>query len=474
MFKRKFSIISLLTTNIILSSGLALSYDSPLPTIEIHLENLEPLRKIELSKPLFSSKKIIAHSLSKPQPKAITKHKALKQKKVLFESKPTEDLHVIEHHDSTPNDRHNIMPELKQQKNIKPQALPHGQQTLAPATKSDASHKILPATPQPVTTPEAVTLPKQPQALPELNATPAPDAAKPLFAKPELNSEHPKMPAPPAATIKKDDIEKPVSAPASSSPIALPMPAPTIAIPSSMHPNNATQTDSIPATIHSPELVAPSTKIPAISPPAGDKSEVPSLKDKIEKLTLPPLSDDKNSVILPPISSDDNKLAMPSASNNEKLSPPILPPLPDIFSPAPSKNLNPPTVTQKIVTTKTNQNTNLSTKLTIANYGAPLASITYDSEQTELDSDIKNSLRDTLKEIEPNLKRRFKVIGYAAADNKLEETIISRKRSLQRVINIRKFLISQGVAASKITIQAAGTPFENVNDKDRVDVFMVN
>ena len=69
-----------------------------------------------------------------------------------------------------------------------------------------------------------------------------------------------------------------------------------------------------------------------------------------------------------------------------------------------------------------------------------------------------------------NTERRIQVNAYASGT---QETVSAARRlSLSRALNVRSYLIEQGVRSTRIDVRAIGLPEDN-GPADRVDILLL-
>lgn len=67
-------------------------------------------------------------------------------------------------------------------------------------------------------------------------------------------------------------------------------------------------------------------------------------------------------------------------------------------------------------------------------------------------------------------ERRLQINAYAAGTS--DTLSVSRRLSLSRALNVRAFLIDQGVRSTRIDVRAIGLP-EDTGPADRVDILLL-
>ncbi|MEE8444386.1 MAG: OmpA family protein [Alphaproteobacteria bacterium] len=93
--------------------------------------------------------------------------------------------------------------------------------------------------------------------------------------------------------------------------------------------------------------------------------------------------------------------------------------------------------------------------------------IRFATEATELSAAARARLDEIAARLKARPGVRVQIVGYASES--AEATGQARRRSLFRVISVRKYLVARGVLSTRMDVRALGDKTE-VAPRDRVDV----
>jgi outer membrane protein OmpA-like peptidoglycan-associated protein len=95
--------------------------------------------------------------------------------------------------------------------------------------------------------------------------------------------------------------------------------------------------------------------------------------------------------------------------------------------------------------------------------------ILFDEDSAELSVPAQSALSTLADQLLRNESERIELIAYASGGDEGEGSSYARRLSLSRAIAVRRFLIDQGVASSRMDVRALGDQAEE-KPADRVDV----
>jgi outer membrane protein OmpA-like peptidoglycan-associated protein len=280
-----------------------------------------------------------------------------------------------------------------------------------------------------------------------------------------INKPDPVIPANPVKAVKELEKQTPIKV---EPKVVLPIAAPAVTTPAVVAADNLPNkaTNNLEAAVINPS-VAPAPMVTPI--PEQDKQPKIVAPDNVQPLKLPDLS----------ITGKDDLPDLPTIPEPTNVhtptSPPalVVPPPPPVAEENSLPPLPPPAAVNEPKNLTVKDKLALNSKLKYANISSPIMVIGYDKDEVEPSENSQKNLEQVVKSLNDDHNKNLKIIGYSSDYNKQEDTMLSRKISLQRVIAIRKILISHGISPDRMTVQAAGVPLEDVNNKDRVDIFAI-
>jgi hypothetical protein len=474
-----------------LSQAQASSYDD-LPSVEVHLENLDKLKEeisFETETPIVFTK---TDKHSKKEKKRSSKNKGNKKEKK--QSSKEKVAHEFIEEDITPEpaSRNTAIDSMKSMPNGKPKPV-----DLIPAKKGkgkkvkteEATEKLpeiqshakpnLPATsPAIINEPAPTAVPVAPQPAPVI----IPEPQKPAMQQPvplPNNAAAPSIPQPqPPIPSNMPAPVAPTPAPTNVAPLPTP-PVPSSNVP----PVNAQPVEApkqktsffnkLPFIGKKEEKVATAETQPAapqpVAPPMVATPPMPVAANN--PAPIPANTNAQNLAPLPPKNIHTNKPMgendFISPSNLDKLpsqlpTPSALPPIPDEKGNIPPQTkLDAPAMPSFGATTPLDPSKAPSGDTLVL-------SIKYPNNGVALSAQEQGNLLTTAKTALTGSKdTKIKIVSYS--DTQREDNS-SRRVALQRVITARKFLIDHGLDSSRMNVQVIGS--STVTSKNKLDVIV--
>jgi homeobox protein ESX1 len=495
--KNFFKILSttslLVGATFLVNQSQAASYDD-LPSVEIHLENLDKLKEeisFDTETPIVFTK---TDKPSKKEKKKSSKNKGNKKEKK--QSSKEKVAHEFIEEDITPEPTKNTaidsmksMPDAQS----KPIDLIPVKKIKGKKVKTEETMKKLPESPSnakpniPATPPTIITeptpapvlpLPTPTHVAPQPAPTIMPEPQKPIIQQPTPLPNNAPAPVAPQPPIPNNIPAPVVPTPAPTNVVPLPTaPAPSNIPPVNTQPIEAPQQktsifNKIPFIGKKENKVAtsetPSTTQQPVVPPMAATPPIPAA---INNNPIP-TNNGQNLAPLPPKNIHTNKPMgeneFISPSNLDKL-PSQLPTPPAALPPIPDEKGNIPPQTKLDAPVKPSFSTTTPLDPSKAPSGDTLIlSIKYPNNGVALSATEQGNLLSTTKAALTGSKdTKIKIISYS--DTQREDNS-SRRVALQRVITARKFLIDHGLDSSRMNVQVIGS--STVTAKNKLDVIV--
>jgi outer membrane protein OmpA-like peptidoglycan-associated protein len=96
------------------------------------------------------------------------------------------------------------------------------------------------------------------------------------------------------------------------------------------------------------------------------------------------------------------------------------------------------------------------------------ARILFSAGNAEIPDDAKTRLDAIITQLTANERERLQLVAYA--NGTANEANQARRISLQRALEIRKYLMERGVPATRMDVRALGNRSEGKDPPDRVDI----
>jgi outer membrane protein OmpA-like peptidoglycan-associated protein len=489
LLNKFYNLTSFIVTNLILCSifipymASAYNYDSDneLPTIEVYLDNLPKKSKVKEINKNFTNhikhkevtkKPLIKKAIQPKKPATPINNTNLPQKKDITSTAPN-----LISNDSNNQIKNSTNIPLITNRGEKPQLSSNisslekpvivDNETKIPVTNSTQGNPSKPSETHKEIIPDNISSPALTQASPVSNDSLKQKNSSSIKPPKQMAPAAPKDMPVVAESMAPGNLPPPTVAPmtpgnmpppppvAPMTPENVPPPPPVAPIAPENVPPLPTVSPMTPGNIPSPPPVAPMT--PGNMPPLPHPIAPMTPSDMPPPPPVVPMTPGDMPPPPPP-------LPLSDASDKTKQT------VPDIFSMVNNQKDSKSDTKVK----DSEEKVAFNTKLKYANITSPSIVISYNMQAIEPSSNDVNKLSSLVKSLKSDKNLYLKIIGYSSELSKDDDTMLSRKLSLQRVINIRKYMLSQGINPERMTIQAAGIPNDNLANKDRVDIFTVN
>jgi outer membrane protein OmpA-like peptidoglycan-associated protein len=107
-----------------------------------------------------------------------------------------------------------------------------------------------------------------------------------------------------------------------------------------------------------------------------------------------------------------------------------------------------------------------------ASHGEPALSINFGAGGADLPDNARDDLDRLATTLQQSSASRVQLLAYAAGSDGQASQV--RRLSLDRALAVRKYLLDQGIAASRIEVRALGNKVEGDGSPDRVDLLVLD
>ncbi|MGE5475114.1 MAG: OmpA family protein [Bacteroidales bacterium] len=251
-------------------------------------------------------------------------------------------------------------------------------------------------------------------------------AAKPVEAKPVAK---PVAEVKPAETVKPAIIGPQIALPEVPKPVAATAP---VQLAKAEAPAPAPEAKPEPKA-EAPKVEAPKVELPKVEAPKVEvaKVEVPKVEAKTEPVALPPTA-----LTPPPLAVAPKAVEAPQQVA-------ALPPAPTP-TPAPAP----------------------------ASRGSDTLTVPFSSESARLPDSSHGDLDRLVKRMQKDDGLGLQLLAYAEGDDASASK--ARRLSLSRALEVRKYLMDQGIRSTRIEVRALGNKLEGAGSADRVDAVLVS